>query len=71
MVTREYPVRICDDCYALKGEMCHVPECVFCRRTMAEVGDVLNILQIRPVIDGERYDLHPAGANTINAFVVS
>lgn len=58
--TREYTIRICDDCYALKGEMCHEPECVFCRRTMAEVGEMLDALLIRPLVDGERLDLHPA-----------
>lgn len=58
-VTRVYTVRICDDCYALRGEMCHTPECVFCRRTMSEVGHALDMLLIRPIVDGERLDLHP------------
>jgi hypothetical protein len=57
--SREYVVRICDDCYALKGEMCHVPECVFCRRTMQEVRDYLDAMLIRPIVDGEPLDLHP------------
>lgn len=57
--TREYRVRICDQCYRLEGEMCHNPSCVFCRRTMQEVGEFLDALLIRPVVDGERLDLHP------------
>jgi hypothetical protein len=57
--TRSIAIRICNACYELKGEMCHEPECVFCRRTMAEVGEVLDLLLIRPVVDGERLDLHP------------
>lgn len=57
--SREYVVRICDDCYALKGEMCHVPECAFCRRTMAEVRAFLDAMLIRPIVDGEPIDLHP------------
>jgi hypothetical protein len=59
MASREYTIRICDDCYDLKGEMCHVPECVFCCRTMSEVGDYLDTLLIRPLVDGERLDLYP------------
>ncbi len=50
-------IHICDECYELKGKMCHNSECVFCRRTMEEVGEILNILLIRPVIDGERVRL--------------
>jgi hypothetical protein len=53
-MTREYTIRICDACIQLKGRMCHEPGCVFCRRTMAEVGRALNTILIRPVIDGER-----------------
>jgi len=48
---------ICDDCYELKGEMCHRPECVFCRRTMQEVGEYLDVLLIRPLVNGERLRL--------------
>ena len=50
----EYTIRICNACMDLRGEMCHTPECVFCRRTMKEVGRYLDALLIRPVIDGER-----------------
>lgn len=57
--SREHVIRICEDCYNLAGEMCHTPECVFCRRTMDEVGEALDLLLIRPVIDGERLDLNP------------
>jgi hypothetical protein len=51
---REHPVRICEQCIRLEGAMCNNPACVFCRRTMAEVGAYLDALLIRPVIDGER-----------------
>jgi hypothetical protein len=56
---RNYSIRICDQCYRLEGEMCHNPKCVFCRRTMQEVGEMLDALLIRPVVGGERLDLHP------------
>jgi hypothetical protein len=59
MSVRPFTVYICNDCYALNGEMCHEPDCAFCRRTMTEVGEALDMLLIRPVVDGERYDLHP------------
>lgn len=61
--TRAFTIRICNDCYALTGEMCHEPDCVFCRRTMAEVGGALDMLLIRPVVDGNRLDLHPLEAD--------
>ena len=47
-------IRICRQCYELEGKMCHNPACVFCRRSMDEVGTILDLLMIRPVIDGER-----------------
>lgn len=50
----EVGIRICEDCLRLKGEMCHNAECVFCRRTMAEVGEYLDALLIAPLVDGER-----------------
>lgn len=50
-----FGIRICDDCIDLKGEMCHTPYCVFCRRTMREVGEYLDLLLIRPIVDGERF----------------
>lgn len=53
---RRYTVDICDDCLALKGEMCHRPGCVCIRMTMAEVGELLNRLLIRPMIDGVRIE---------------
>lgn len=55
--TKRYCVYICNQCYELEGEMCHNPQCVFCRRTMEEVGEFLDALLIRPVIDGERLRL--------------
>ena len=51
---KSFIIRICDDCFHLRGEMCHEPGCVFCRRTMIEVGEYLDALLIRPVVDGER-----------------
>ncbi len=50
-------IHICDACYELRGEMCHEPNCVFVCRTMAEVGELLDVLMIRPVVDGERLRL--------------
>jgi hypothetical protein len=55
IITRE--IHFCEDCYELKGQMCNNPDCIFCRRTMAEVAEVLDILLIRPVVDGERIKL--------------
>ena len=49
---RAVTVHICDDCLHLRGEMCHEPNCRFCRRTMVEVADYLDVLLIRPRIDG-------------------
>lgn len=51
---RAFEIHICEDCLSLRGEMCHRPGCIFCRRTMSEVGDCLDMLLIRPVIDGVR-----------------
>jgi hypothetical protein len=53
-VIHEATIRFCDDCLNLRSEMCHEPSCVFCRRTMAEVGEYLDVLLIRPVINGKR-----------------
>lgn len=53
----ERTIYICEPCYNLEGEMCDTSECVFCRCTMKEVGDILNTLLIRPVIDGKRLKL--------------
>ena len=54
---REYAVSICDQCIRVEGEMCHNPECAFCRKTMAEVKNLLADIQIRFVVDGEVIDL--------------
>ena len=54
MSSRTYVVQICDDCLNLRGEMCHTPECVCIRMTMPEVGELLDKLLIRPVINGIR-----------------
>jgi hypothetical protein len=53
----EKTIQMCKDCYELKGEMCSTPECVFCWHSMAEVAEILNVLLIRPVVDGERLRL--------------
>lgn len=42
-----FTMSICDDCLNLRGKMCHKPECVFCRHTMKEVSEILELLQIR------------------------
>lgn len=52
-------IRVCDDCVHLRGQMCHVPECVFCRWTMDEVRETLDKLNICPIIDGVRHVLVP------------
>ena len=44
---KSYTIRICDACMRLDGGMCHVPECVFCRRTMEEVRVILEALTLR------------------------
>lgn len=49
---RALTVHICEDCLNLRGEMCNEPCCRFCRRTMAEVAEYLDVLLIRPRIDG-------------------
>lgn len=49
----EYVVSICNDCYEFKGEMCHQPGCIFIRQTMDEVKEHLNMMLIRPKVDGE------------------
>ncbi|MBP9771441.1 MAG: hypothetical protein KBD16_00740 [Candidatus Pacebacteria bacterium] len=48
-----FEVDICEDCLALKGQMCHTPECVFIRCTMDEAKQHLSMLLIRMDIDGE------------------
>jgi len=52
------PIQICQDCLNLKGDMCHNPECVFCRRTMVEVNQLLNDILVAPIIDGVRHVLY-------------
>lgn len=50
----EFIINVCDECLNLKGElMCCNPECFFCRRTMKEVKEILDVLFIRMEIDGE------------------
>ena len=65
MALRNYTIRICDECIKLDGSMCHNPGCVFCRRTMVEVGLFLDVLLIRPVVDGERPSVKFARTSTV------
>lgn len=51
---RRFTVRICEDCFHLRGEMCSTPDCVFCWRSMPDVGKALDVMLIRPLVDGER-----------------
>lgn len=56
-------IQICDACYDLKEGMCHNPDCVFCRCTKDEVEHILNVLTIRPKVNGEALDLYPKEKN--------
>lgn len=47
-------VLVCQDCIDLKGVMCNNAECVFCRRTMVEVQDLLDAMLLCPIVDGKR-----------------
>ena len=53
MVLHQHTITICDGCAKLDGEMCGTPECIFCRRTMGEVEDVLDKILVRPLVDGK------------------
>lgn len=55
-VVKTYSINICDQCIRLEGECCNNPLCVFCRRSIKEVGQILNDTMIRPIVDGERVD---------------
>ena|SRR6185436_5473023 len=56
---KRFMIQICEGCLNLEGQECHHPECVFCRRATSEVGYLLDILMIRPVINGVR--IQPLG----------
>ncbi|MBN2118547.1 MAG: hypothetical protein JW730_18380 [Anaerolineales bacterium] len=62
---RQYQIAICDQCYLLVGDECNNPECVFCWRSMAEVAHILDVTLIRPIVDGESLDLHPARRSVV------
>lgn len=47
-------VHVCQDCIDLKGQECHVPECVFCFKGMDEAKWLLDKMLICPIINGER-----------------
>jgi hypothetical protein len=49
---RRFSVVICRDCLALKGDECTHPDCIFYSRSMAEVRQYLDVLLIRPMVDG-------------------
>lgn len=51
---RRFEVDICDACVKLEGSECHTPGCRFFLFGMVEVGEYLNRLLIRPIIDGVR-----------------
>jgi len=55
---RTYSFEMCDDCYNLLGDMCHNPECCFCRKTMVEVSRILDDTLVRPVVNGEQIFLN-------------
>lgn len=55
---RQYLVSVCSGCYNMMGEMCTTPGCMFwVWASMEEVGEYLDHMQIRPLIDGRRYRL--------------
>jgi hypothetical protein len=48
----KFEINICKSCFDLEVGMCNDPECVFIRKTQKEVSDLLDILLIRPIVDG-------------------
>lgn len=44
---------ICDACYNLEGQECHTPDCIFYLRSMKEVEEALDLMLIRPIVDGK------------------
>jgi len=57
--SREIKIRICNRCYKLESGVCNNTDCVFIRKTKAEVAKLMDTLLIRPNIDGEILDLYP------------
>ena len=55
---KTYKINICNDCYNLAGQMCHNYHCIFIRKTMKEVKHYLDVMIIRPIVDGESLDLY-------------
>ena len=55
--THDYIVSICDQCINLEGSECHTPGCRFFLKSTDEIGELLNVLLIRPIVDGERFDV--------------
>lgn len=53
MELKEYTVMICDACYNLEGQECHTPDCIFYLRSMYEAKAALDMMLIRPIVDGE------------------
>lgn len=69
MLVKRYFVDICDQCIQLEGEQCNNPHCVFCRRSMSEVGEILDQTLIRPVVDGQRIEVLQVGAPQVELYV--
>ncbi|KKN75831.1 hypothetical protein LCGC14_0377070 [marine sediment metagenome] len=72
--TTQFHINICQGCLDLEGEMCDTPECIFCRRTMKEVSEYLDVLLIRPVIDGvqvEVIETYNKDQKTVDALVTA
>ena len=53
---RHFEVNICEGCLRLEGQQCHTPGCCFCFSSTEEVGEYLDILLIRPIVNGVRMD---------------
>ena len=51
---RRFEVDICEGCINGMGEMCDSPGCRFFLHTTAEIREFLNVLLIRPIIDGKQ-----------------
>lgn len=58
----DYVVSICDQCIRLEGKACNNPRCRFYLWIMAEIGNYLDALLIRPIVDGKRFDVEYAAS---------
>lgn len=48
----KFTIEVCENCLNLEPGTCHMPGCCFCRMTANESSVMLNILNIRPIVDG-------------------